>query len=89
MEYDEYPSLILDIVDCRKLIETFVLVLTTEGGDMVERRTSNLRIASRTGSANHCYLEQKTLHSLLSTGWFREQIRECFYKLTAFSLQLH
>ena len=51
------------------------------------RRTSNLMIASRMGSiqswTNRCFLEQEILHSLLSTGWIQEQIRECFYKLTA------
>ena len=28
---------------------------------------------------SRCFLEQETLHSLLSTGWFQERIQECFY----------
>jgi hypothetical protein len=35
--------------------------------------------------ASRCFLEQETLHSLLSTGWFQERIRECFNKLIAFN----
>ena len=29
----------------------------------------------RTVKGSHCFLEQETLPSLLSTGWFHEQIR--------------
>ena len=39
------------------------------------RRTIDLRIASRMGSTNRSFLEQDTLHSLLSTGYFQERIR--------------
>ena len=60
-------------------------------GDVVEwltRRTSNIRRASRMGSNPVrdmlFFLEQETLHRLFSTGWFKERIRECFYKLKAF-----
>ena len=49
-------------------------------------QTSNLRIASRMGSSpvlvkNCYYLEQESSYSLLSTGWFQELIRGCFYQL--------
>jgi hypothetical protein len=30
-----------------------------------------------------CFHEQQILHSLLSTSWFQERIRECFNKLVA------
>ena len=51
-------------------------------GSMVEWltcQTSNLRIASCMGSnpvtgTSCCFLEQETLHSLLSTDWFKEWI---------------
>ena len=36
------------------------------------------------GQAVFCFLDQETLHLLLSTGCFQERIRECFYKLIAF-----
>ena len=34
--------------------------------------------------ASRWFLEQETLHWMLSTGWFQERIRECFYKLIIF-----
>ena len=34
--------------------------------------------------ASRCFLEQETLHNLLSTVWFKELIQKCFYKLRAF-----
>jgi hypothetical protein len=50
--------------------------------ELVTRGTSNLRIAVCLGStssgASCCFREQVTLHSLLSTSWFYEWIRECF-----------
>jgi hypothetical protein len=33
--------------------------------------------------ASRCFLEEETLHSLLSTGWFQKRIRKCVYKLIA------
>ena len=46
--------------------------------------TSNLRIASRMGSnpgAIRCFLDQGTLHSLHSTGWFQERFGDCSISL--------
>jgi hypothetical protein len=38
--------------------------------------TNNLMIAGCVGSnlVSHCFHEQETLHSLLSTGWIQEKI---------------
>ena len=55
-------------------MDSFVKTFVKITGGVVEwliRRTSNIRIANRRGS-NHCFLEQETLHLLLSTGWFQE-----------------
>ena len=46
--------------------------------------TASSLISFKTVMMDKLVLEQETLHSLLSTAWFQEQIRECFYNLTAF-----
>jgi hypothetical protein len=33
-------------------------------------------------SISRCFLEQESLHQLLSTDWFQARIRELIYKLT-------
>ena len=52
------------------------------------RQTSNLlslaALVQTLSGTNRSFLEQETLHRSLSTGWFQERIRECFYKLKAF-----
>jgi hypothetical protein len=59
----------------------------SQSSDRVEWFT-RLTIASLMGSkpcqeASRCFLEKETLYSLLSTGWFQEQIQKYVYKLTA------
>ena len=41
-----------------------------------------IQVQTQSG-ASHCFLEQETLLSLVSTGWFKEWIWECAYKLVA------
>ena len=71
---------------CRNFIH--VNNASVKDGSVVEwltRRTSNLRITSHMGSKGQAVVSlSKKLHWLLSTGWFQEWIRECFYKLKAF-----
>jgi hypothetical protein len=55
-------------------------------GGMAEwltRRTGLAVWVQTPSGASRCFLEQETLHSLLSTGWFKERIRKCVYKLIA------
>jgi hypothetical protein len=57
------------------------------------RHTSYLRIAGMQwvhtlSGASHCFLEQETLHSLLSTNWFQEQIHECLNVVIIYVKQL-
>ena len=42
-----------------------------------------MRVQTQSGESR-CFLEQESLHLLLSTGWFQERIRECFCKLKEF-----
>jgi hypothetical protein len=58
-------------------------------GRAVNMSPNNLMIADRVGSnpvrgTARCFLQQKTLHPLLSTGWFQEQIQESFNKAHSF-----
>jgi hypothetical protein len=42
-----------------------------------------MMVIDQASGASRCFLEQETLHSLNSTGWFQERIRKCVYKLIA------
>ena len=68
-----------------------VLVDEEAGGLTV--RTSRLTcnrsvVSSNPNKGSHCFLEQETLPSLLSTGWFQERIRIRFHNRTKINLVL-
>jgi hypothetical protein len=60
------------------------------GGNMAgwfTHRTSDLMGSSR--RASRCFLEQHTLHSLLSTDWFEEWIRKfIFTSIASYTIDL-
>jgi hypothetical protein len=94
IEYDKPEALAAIIItdQCKSRLAWFLCKfwLNICNGDMAEwfmLRTSNLMIVYLMGSnpdrASLFSLEQETLHSLLSTGWFQERIRKSVYKLIA------
>ena len=57
-----------------------LLTVWTSSGRIYKRRfTIIATVVVYTNNASRCFIEQETVHSLLSTGWFQERTRVLFH----------